>query len=81
MEKPWYILEYEEKDYLHGKKLELKGFTPDHSGDHRHCELCWARISYLKEDSNSGYYEIFSKSWICEDCYNNFKDLFGWTVK
>ena len=78
MNKPWYMIEYEEKDYLHNKKLLLKdaSFLGD---DHRHCELCWERLSASSSDLHSGYYEPLSRSWICENCYSNFKDLFKWS--
>ena len=77
MEKPWYIEEYEEKDYLHGVKLELNEFKLP-LPDHRHCELCWGRISAYDGDSHFGYYEPCSQSWICESCYKSLKDLFKW---
>lgn len=80
MEKPWYILEYEEKEYLHEKELQLKDF-PQTLKDHRHCELCWNRFSNSKEDLHFGYYDSISKSWICETCYIDFKELFKWTIK
>ena len=78
MKKPWYLIEYEEKEYLHKKELRKKDFTND--GDHRHCELCWNRFSSYEKDLHIGYYEPCSKSWICESCYNDFKDLFEWGV-
>lgn len=81
MEKPWYIEEYEEKDYLHNKELQYKEFIGEDKNDHEHCELCWHRISNLKDDSHNGYYEELSKSWICDECFNDFKDLFGWSVR
>ena len=80
MKKPWYILQYEDSEYLHSKKLVFKEF--DYAlPDHRHCEVCWAKISQYSEDLHFGYYEIDSKSWICEACYNSFKELFKWTIK
>ena len=77
MEKPWYILEHEEKVYLHGKKMQLKNIDFD-SNDHRHCELCWDKFAHHNDCLQKGYYEEESQSWICEDCFNEFKGLFGW---
>lgn len=80
MKKPWYILEYEEKEYLHSKKLEFKEvdyILPDH----QHCELCWATFSQCSGDLHSGYYEVDSESWICKECYDSFKELFKWTTE
>lgn len=77
MSKEWYILEYESKDYLHNKTLVYRPF-PFGYMNHDHCELCWARFSKYKEDLQSGYFERESNSWICEECYENFKNLFRW---
>ena len=79
MEKPWYIEEYEEKDYLHDRKLQHREYL-DKLPNHEHCELCWNRFSEYEEDLQSGYYEIESKSWICKNCYDNFKELFRWKL-
>ena len=82
MKKPWNIEEYEEKDYLHNRRLKRKQFVrpPDSRNDHEHCELCWNKISIYEGDLHFGYYEEESKSWICPTCYNDFKDLFGWLL-
>ena len=77
MEKPWYIFEYERKDYLHQRKLKHKNIDFEIL-DHRHCELCWDKFSYQNDCLQKGYYEEKSQSWICEDCFNKFQSLFGW---
>lgn len=79
IEKPWYIEEYKDKDYLHGRRLQLKDFTSS-NGQYRHCELCWSRFSNIPDDLCNGYYEKNSKSWICKTCYNDFKELFKWST-
>lgn len=79
MEKPWYITAYEEKDYLHGQKLQFKKYL-DKLPDHEHCDLCWDRFSEYKDDLHFGYYEPESKSWIGESCYNSLKELFRWQL-
>lgn len=78
MDKKWYIVEYEQKTYLRNKTLLFKQFKA--IGDHRHCELCWNRISNANEDLHCGYYEEISGSWICEACFNDFRELFHWNV-
>ncbi|MBQ7362817.1 MAG: hypothetical protein IJW48_00030 [Clostridia bacterium] len=80
MKKSWYLEEYEEKDYLHNKKLQLKSVLLKKE-EHYHCELCWNRLSSCVGDLQIGYYESLSKSWICETCYQEFKDLFGWSIQ
>lgn len=80
MKKPWYIIEYEQKEYLRDKRLQLREFVCN-SDQHEHCEICWARFGMHPEDLHFGYYESHSKSWICNTCYNDFKDLFKWVIE
>ena len=77
MEKPWYIKQYEDKDFLHSKTLIFKSFDYGDT-EHRHCEICWTRFSNYVGDEHSGYYEPLSKSWICQSCFNDFNALFDW---
>ena len=79
MEKEWYVLEYERKDYLHNKRIFFQRYSGT-NGNHRHCELCWNRFSGDAKDLQAGYYEPNSKSWICNDCYENYGKLFGWVA-
>ena len=84
MKKPWYIAQYEDLTYLHNQSVELKNFKEAFSSnpqEHRHCEMCWAKFGFFEGDNHLGYYEENSGSWICQDCYENFKDLFGWRLK
>ena len=80
MEKPWYIQEYKDKEYLHNITLIAKEFTAE-LPDHDHCELCWARFSTHPEDHNRGYFDENSNSWICPDCFQELAILFGWQVE
>ena len=80
MKKPWYIVEYEEKTYLHNKTIQRKK-NAFKSNQHEHCELCWARFSPHQNDLQFGYYEPDSQSWICDTCCNDFKNLFKWTIE
>ena len=80
MEKDWYQIEYEEKEYLHNKKIVLKKYECVGS-EHTHCELCWDRFSNAEKDLHVGYYEADSNSWICESCCKDLKDLFGWQIE
>ena len=78
IEKPWYIEEYKNKNYLHSRRLQLKDFA-NSDDQHRHCDLCKSRFSNTP-NQGSGYYQNSSKIWICETCYNDFKELFKWGV-
>lgn len=79
MANEWYLSEYQNKTYLHNKALSFRQFSsPDNT--HRHCELCWARISNQETDHQRAYFEQMSRSWICPDCFNDLSSLFGWTI-
>ncbi len=80
MSNDWYLEEYKSKDYLHNKNLVYRTLSIA-EGEHNHCELCWARFSNHPLDLHSGYYEVMSKSWICDDCYKEAAKLFNWTVR
>ena len=47
---------------------------------HTHCEFCWAKFSTYKEDLKWGYTTYDKRFWICEECFNDFKDRFQWEV-
>ena len=67
--------------YLKGVEIHLSNYDlvkPD--GDHDHCEFCWDKFSHLKKDLQAGYCTTDFYRWICEPCYNDFKEMFGWKV-
>jgi len=47
---------------------------------HDHCEFCFAKFSSDSEDLHEGYCTLDKYRWICEDCYNDFKEMFQWKV-
>ena len=60
--------------YLSGKEFKYGHFFAKGNNDHSHCEFCWKKFydgdpCYLDNDL---YYTV------CEDCYNDFKEKFGW---
>jgi len=77
---------------LQGQDRYPKGVTlihrkyrryPDNpSWDHDHCEFCWAK--FMVEDYpdvlHVGYTTEGEYRWICETCFNDFKDMFGWKI-
>ena len=69
--------------YLKGAQLWWKRYAPhSDSWDHEHCEFCWAK--FMDEDApdvlREGYATGDGDRWICEECYDDFKDLFQWEV-
>ncbi len=74
-----------QENYLMGKKLYFIRFQK-HSEEwnHEHCDFCWAKFSDFEGDLHEGYCtgpdNKGSEYWICPECYNDFKDRFGWKL-
>ena len=49
--------------------------------DHDHCEFCWNKFSYYADCLHTGYSTEDRESWICEVCFEDFKERFQWRVK
>ena len=47
---------------------------------HKHCEFCFDKFSLVPEDLKNGYCTLDEHWWICEDCFQDFKDIFQWRV-
>lgn len=75
----WIEWELNSKTFLEGKKLSRKKYPSSES--HTHCEFCWDKFGNGKEDRKIGYYERETKCWICEDCYEVFKDYYHWVIE
>lgn len=55
--------------------------APSDIWTHDHCEFCWATFSeYGEQDLREGYTTDDHYHWICDDCYNDLKELFHWSV-
>ena len=46
---------------------------------HEHCELCWETSPVYK--CSTSYCTKDFQRWICQECFNDFKYKFSWTVK
>jgi hypothetical protein len=63
---------------------------PPHAWDHDHCKFCWvtfeeqakvaARPPLDRRVVTEGYLVVGSRHWICEECFEDFKDEFRWSV-
>lgn len=66
-----------QEKYLKNKDLYHIYYNQNKNNDHDHCAFCTKKFSsqyqigYCTED----YYY-----WICEKCFDDFKDLFNWRV-
>ena len=66
-----------------GKPLKYGPYKPaDERNDHDHCIFCWAKfMNYNYKDClHEGYCTPDHYYWICEECFNDFKEMFDWTV-
>ena len=73
---------------LQGQEKWLMGATlyyrqwvaPRPDWDHDHCEFCWETFSPHEGDTPRGYTTHDNYRWICEQCFRDFRERFGWTV-
>lgn len=75
----WRIMGQE--GYLMNKRIKYIKYVPYGVQSHRHCEFCFDKFSNHTNDLHQGYYEPTSNSWICEECFEDFKDMFHWIVE
>lgn len=70
-------------NYLQGITLTYRPYAPaSATNDHDHCEFCFAKFISGGSDQglNAGYSSIDAYRWICEECYEDFADLFEWRL-
>ena len=63
--------------YLHGRTMKKYTFEKQGNWDHEHCAFCWTTIipGMQEHTTEDGAY------WVCETCFEDFKDKFGWKLK
>jgi len=69
--------------YLFGAVFERKAYkAKSKEWEHDHCRFCWETFS---EDPSigktEGYHTENRDSWVCEQCFNDFKDLLKFNLK
>ena len=77
-----YRLTNQEK-YLKGITLERNKYKRYRDGwDHDHCEFCRGKFSKsLNETELSEEYATEDNyRWVCKQCFEDCKDLFGWVI-
>lgn len=68
--------------FLKGVKLIKRVYQPYRLGwEHDHCEFCGAKFSLQESDLKNGYSTVSGYNWVCEQCFNDFKDEFNWDVE
>lgn len=48
--------------------------------DHDHCEFCGTKLSAGEGDLHEGYVTQDGYHWVCENCFEDFRDEFEWRV-
>jgi hypothetical protein len=80
MDSDW-RLQWQDK-YLSNVELLRVPYEPYRKGwEHDHCAFCSEAISNFKSDLHNGYCTLDRYHWICEKCFNDFKDIFKWQVR
>jgi hypothetical protein len=85
MEDDWRLSEEDSKEnFLFGKPLCWKKYKRySEKWDHDHCSFCWEKFTepdYIPEALHQGYTTLDDYYWICESCFNDFKERFAWTL-
>ena len=65
-------------DYLFKRRLKRKNFLMFPQKDHEHCSFCWEKFGHEENMLNWGYCTEDTEHWICEQYFQDFKDMFCW---
>jgi len=71
--------------YLQGVTLvrrPYRRYSKNPNWDHDHCEFCGAKfmLGDLPDVLHEGYATIDDYHWICETCFEDFRERFAWQV-
>lgn len=70
-----------QEEYLMNVILFRKAYDGD---DHAHCEFCWHKFmkdpAGMENCSSEGYVTADGEYWICDNCYRDFYEPFGWIL-
>jgi SET domain-containing protein len=69
--------------YLKGVALYRRQYEPaNEENDHDHCEFCFTKFmrAAAPDALHDGYTTQDRYRWICHSCFDDFRDMFGWTV-
>ena len=72
-----------QQKYLFGKTMIHKKYADKKTTtDHDHCEFCSGKFSTTIPDClTEGYTTTDDYQWICENCFNDFRNDFKWTTQ
>jgi hypothetical protein len=67
--------------YLKGAALTRRRWRESRRGwDHDHCEFCSIKFTDERDPDalHEGWATVDEYRWICDNCYRDFKERFGW---
>ncbi len=71
-----------QEDYLKSEVLiKSKYKKPSEKWDHDHCDFCFEKFSENDGDLHEGYCTKDKRIWICEECYEDFKEDFNFIIE
>ena len=66
---------------MKNKNLYYKKYSKySEKWEHDHCEFCGLKFSEKEGDLHHGYCTEDEYYWICENCFEDFKEMFHWKV-
>lgn len=64
-----------------GRRWSIQPYRPYREGwEHDHCEFCGAKFSLADADLHRGYVTEDNYHWVCEPCFDDFKEELEWVV-
>ena len=82
MENDWRLNGQE--DYLINVSLKYTRYVSSKTNEHEHCIFCWHKFMEdcidVIDCSIFGYLTLDNKYWICDKCFEDFKELFKWDI-
>ena len=72
-----------QEKYLQGVTLFHRQYTRwSENWDHDHCSFCMAKsmVEHHPDVLNEGYCTEDAYRWVCEQCFEDFKERFEWVV-
>jgi hypothetical protein len=75
-----------QEKYLKGVTLihrKYRQYPRNPDWDHDHCSFCWAVFMVGGESGNleEGYSTEDEYHWVCPQCFEDFRETFGWSVR
>ena len=67
-------------NYLYRKSMKKAEFITTKTNDHEHCEFCWDKFGEHEGLLKSGYCTLDRYHWVCDKCFNDFKNQFEWQL-